>query len=148
MLGYGNPARQDDGIGPAIVERIEALGLSGVTTDSNYQLSVEDAAEIAKHDAVIFVDAAMSGAEPYELRRVEPKRSESFSTHSIEPESVLQLAHELFHSEASGYMLSVRGYSFGMFVETMTERAGANLNLAVDFLITLLKSKSMNEVVV
>ena len=56
-FGFGNPARGDDGLGPALIERLDALALEGVTTDSDYQLTIEDAALVAEHDVVVFVDA-------------------------------------------------------------------------------------------
>ena len=49
LIGFGNPGRLDDGLGPALADAIEKLALPGVTVESNYQLTVEDAAEIAKH---------------------------------------------------------------------------------------------------
>ena len=68
VLGYGNPGRQDDGLGPAAAAEIGKLDWPGVTACDNYQLVIEDAVEIAEHDVVWFVDAARSGAEPYEVR--------------------------------------------------------------------------------
>ena len=51
VLGFGNPGRLDDGLGPAVVEALRAYELPGVTMDADYQLRVEDAAEIAGYDA-------------------------------------------------------------------------------------------------
>ena len=48
VIGYGNPGRQDDGLGAAVIERLEALGLEGVTVDADYQLNIEDAADMRK----------------------------------------------------------------------------------------------------
>ena len=57
LIGYGNPGRADDGLGPALADRIEALDLPGLTVESDYQLSIEHAALAAGHDIVIFADA-------------------------------------------------------------------------------------------
>ena len=64
LIGYGNPAREDDGLGPAAAQAIEKLGIEGVSVDSNYQLTVEDAASAAHHDVVVFVDATTQGKDP------------------------------------------------------------------------------------
>ena len=48
------PGRQDDGLGPALVELLEAAALEGVALDANYQLNVEDALACSQHDSVIF----------------------------------------------------------------------------------------------
>jgi hydrogenase maturation protease len=142
LLGIGNPARQDDGLGPALAARIEALGLAEVTVDANYQLSVEDAATVARYDAVIFADAAVEGPEPFYFRRLEPAGDASFSSHSVTPAAVLKLAREMFAGEADAFVLGIRGYAFEMFVETLTDRAAANLTAAVAWLAPVLRAGS------
>lgn len=143
LLGYGNPAREDDGIGPAVAEEIERLGIDGVNVDANYQLTVEDAAVVAEHDSVIFVDASMEGEEPFTFSHLSPMRRDSFSTHSVSPETVLGLAHDLFDAKTEGYLLGIRGYSFAMFRETITPRAQENKRKAVEFLVSRLRSNSL-----
>ena len=48
LLGWGNPGRLDDGLGPALAEALQARGLAGLTIGTGYQLQVEDAAELAR----------------------------------------------------------------------------------------------------
>ncbi|MDP8256254.1 MAG: hydrogenase maturation protease [Candidatus Alcyoniella australis] len=141
LIGYGNPGRLDDGLGPALIERLTGLDLPEVTVDSNYQLSVEDAAAVAEHDVVIFVDAAVKGPEPFFFCRIQPKAATSFSSHSVEPAAVLALAHELFQSKARGYALGIRGHEFNEFGQWLGERATANLEAALEFIVPLLLSK-------
>ncbi len=140
VIGFGNPAREDDGIGPAVADRIEESGIDGVVVDADYQLTVENAADVAEHQSVVFVDAAAEGRAPFSFRRVEPVREESLSTHSVSPGMVLALAGELFGAETKGYLLAVRGYSFGMFVEQMTQGALRNVDAAVEFLVRVLQT--------
>lgn len=140
LIGYGNPAREDDGLGIAVAEEIEKLGIDGITVDSNYQLTVEDAAEIAKHDAVIFVDASLNGEEPFTFTEIEPSKDPKMDSHSMEPDSLMGLTKELFNSETTGYILGIRGYSFEMFNETITKKALENLENALNFLTPVLRS--------
>ena len=42
VIGYGNPGRQDDGLGPAFVQALRNKGYTFPTSDP-YQLTVEDA---------------------------------------------------------------------------------------------------------
>lgn len=142
VYGYGNPGRLDDGLGPAFVEALAKMRLSGVVVDSNYQLSVEDAAEVAKHEVVIFVDASVSGPDPFFFNRLEPKAALSFSSHSLEAPAVLALAEELFSSRASAYALGIRGYSFNEFGERLSPRAEANLARALQFMESVLRDHS------
>ncbi len=135
VLGYGNPGRLDDGLGPALVEQLVTAGLQDVTLDSDYQLTVEDAAAVAEHEVVIFVDAAATGAEPFSFTRVEPREEISFSTHSVSPAAVLGLAQYCFKAKVPGYALGIRGYEFDGFGEGLSEGARGNLRLALAFLI-------------
>lgn len=142
LIGYGNPAREDDGLGPAAAQAIEKLSIEGVSVDSNYQLTVEDAISAARHDVVVFIDAADRGKDPIMFYELEPKHSESFTSHSVAPEAILGLTHDLFNAQTRGFMLGIRGYSFEMFKEEMTTEALKNLEVAVKFITPLLKAKS------
>ena len=85
FIGYGNPGRRDDGLGPGLAERVERLAIPGVTVDSDYQLTVEDAEAVARHEVTIFADASIGGMEPFYFRRVEAHGVPGFSSHGVEP---------------------------------------------------------------
>jgi hydrogenase maturation protease len=135
LIGYGNPGRLDDGLGPALAEQIDTLTLPGVTVDSDYQLTVEHAHDVAEYDVVIFADAHVSCPEPFEVRRIEPTGvTVSFSSHSVSPEGVIALAAELFDATPAAYTLGIRGYEFNEFGYGLSDRAEENLRQAVEFL--------------
>ena len=146
LIGYGNPGRLDDGLGPALAEAIERDGIEGLTVEADYQLTVEDAAAVAEHDVVIFADAAVADSEPFFFRRIAPSATGSFSTHSVEPAAVLALAAELFGARTTGYVLGVRGYEFDEFGERLSPRAQANLAAAAAFLRSALPDGRFDEV--
>lgn len=133
LIGYGNPGRLDDGLGPALADIIEKKQLDGVTVDSNYQLSVEDADPISKHDYVLFVDASVDGREPFWIQQVDPKREVSFSSHSISPEALLDMSNNMLNGNTKGYIVGIRGYEFNEFGEKLSDKAKANLDAAVAF---------------
>ena len=83
LLGYGNPGRLDDGLGPALAASVEALALPGVTVQSDYQLGLEDAQPASRHDVVIFADAAASGEDPISFQRLEPASGLGSLTHPV-----------------------------------------------------------------
>ena len=145
VIGFGNPAREDDGIGPALAGLVEEAAIPGVNVDIDYQLSVEHAADIARHEIVVFADASVNCEAPFTFNRVEAQSSESFSSHSVSPEQALGLAVDLFTANTVGFILGVRGYSFEMFREEMTEAASENLNSAAESLIAALKNRNMEE---
>ncbi len=134
VIGFGNPGRLDDGLGPALAEAVEKLAIPGVTVEANYQLTVEDASALAAHDVVVFADASVNGPEPFGFDAIEPRRAEAFSSHSVAPEAVLALAVDLFNAETRAYILGIRGYEFNEFGERISGRARANLDAAVRFI--------------
>jgi hydrogenase maturation protease len=136
LIGYGNPGRLDDGLGPALAEAVGALGLPGVAVDADYQLTVEHAHAVAQHDVVVFADAAVSGKEPFSFSRLKPAETAGpgFTSHGVEPDEVLGLARDLFASRTRGYMLGIRGYRFSEFGERLSEKAQTNLAEAVRFI--------------
>jgi hydrogenase maturation protease len=147
LIGYGNPGRLDDGLGPELARRIEKRNLPGVTVDANYQLSVEDAAEAAKADVVIFADADTTGPEPFSVRRIRGgDRPLSFSSHSVAPDAVLALARDLFGREPEAWLVGIRGYAFDEFGERLSDGAKRNLDAAVEHLTAAIENGALCEV--
>lgn len=139
LIGYGNPGRLDDGLGPALAGEVEKLRIPGVTVDADYQLTVEDAAVVAEHTVVIFADAALDGDGPFYFRELKAEPELSFSTHSVQPSAVLGMAHKLFGAKTVGYLLGIRGYDFNEFGQALSEQARANLVATVQFIGPLLR---------
>lgn len=133
ILGWGNPGRGDDGLGPAFIEAIDQLSLPGVAAESDYQLQIEAASEIAGCMKVVFVDADRRGPEPFWIERLSPESGLSFSTHSVSPAAVLALARDLFQAEPEAWLLGIRGYEFDEFGERLSGRAQVNLEQALHY---------------
>lgn len=146
VIGYGNPGRLDDGLGPALAEALERKAIPGVTVESDYQLAVEDAAQIAEHDVVVFADAAVAGREPFFVRRVGIRPLEGLGSHTIEPEALMALARDAFGAETRGFALGIRGYEFNEFGERISDRARRNLDAALEFLEARLRSGTFDGV--
>lgn len=134
LIGYGNPGRGDDGLGPALAAEIEALGLPGVTVDSDYQLTVDHAAQIAAHDLVIFADAMIGLTQPYQFTLIEQTQPQGLGSHQVTPEAALALAQLLFGHAPPGWMLAIAGEAFGEVKEGLSPLAQANLAQTVPFL--------------
>jgi hydrogenase maturation protease len=150
IYGYGNPGREDDGAGPYLAELFEKAGLVGVDTDANYQLQIEDAEAIKEYELVIFADAACEGREPFSITRVEPADGISYTTHHMEPASILGLCRQVYETVPDTWLIGIRGYSFEM-KEGLTDGARDNTRKAFDFIreITRLihrhKGKNMSD---
>jgi len=138
ILGYGNPGRQDDGLGPAVAEAIEGLNIPGVTVDSDYQLNIEDAASLSGQDIVLYVDASKSASEPYEIRKIAPASEITFTSHTVSPESVLAICDDHFGPAPEAWVLEIRGYEFEM-IEGLSRKARKNFQQAFAFITQLIK---------
>ncbi|HLO61063.1 MAG TPA: hydrogenase maturation protease [Bacteroidales bacterium] len=143
IYGYGNPGRQDDGLGVLLAERIEKWaaeeGLKGIVTDSNYQLNLEDAEAISGYDTVIFADASQEDIADYLFSPLVPSASVEFTMHAVSPAFILHLCHEAFNRFPDTYLLHIKGYSWE-FMNNMTPPAKINLEKAVEFVKAFLKS--------
>jgi len=119
VIGYGNPFRQDDGVGhvlaPQVAAWLEGRGET-VTLHLDHQLLPEVAADLADAEMVLFVDASVSVVSSevgYMFVPVVPDGgSESLNIHSFGPGWILRLAEELGHPLREAWMLSVSGVSF------------------------------------
>jgi hydrogenase maturation protease len=138
VLGYGNPGRQDDGLGPAAAAGIEALGWPHLKVQDNYQLNIEDAIDVAEHDIVWFVDAAKTGPEPYAVQELSPASSFEFTSHVVRPEVILSIARRHFGRSPQAFLLAIRGYEFE-FIEELTTGASNNLRVALAMLTERLR---------
>jgi len=138
VYGYGNPGRQDDGLGVLLSEEIEkwatANGITNVETDSNYQLNIEDAEEIKDKYLVIFADASIEDhCEDFILTEVEASEKAEFTMHSVSPAFVLHLCHNIYKKNPKTYLLHIKGYEWEL-KEGLTKIAQDNLKKAFNFL--------------
>ena len=148
VFGYGNPGRQDDGLGVACVEALEQWAAverqPGLVFDSNYQLNIEDALAVAGHDGVLFADATRAPVARFALRRIAPLAATAFSTHAMTPEAVLALCAELYGKRPAAWLLTIQGHSWEPNA-VMTAEARANLAAALAFVKPLLRNPLTSE---
>jgi hydrogenase maturation protease len=144
VIGYGNPGRGDDGLGPALSGRLESLALPGVTVETDYQLSVEHAAMAAEHDVVVFADAAEDCDSPFYLRPITPAGACGFSSHGVNPGEVLFLAGSCFSARPAGYLLGIRAHVLHRFEEALSPAAAEDLEAALDALVSFIRDRTGN----
>lgn len=138
VYGYGNPGRQDDGLGPAMIEKLERLGFDFVETDASYQLSIEDAAAMTAHEFVILIDTTVQETDCFSIRKVSPSSTITFTSHLVSPESVVALCEDAFGIVPNVWIIGIRGYSFE-FMEDLTQKAQKNFDSAFQFITQLLR---------
>jgi len=142
IYGYGNPGRQDDGLGIRFISELECWLkqniMDNISLDSNYQLNIEDALALSEADIAIFVDASTETIEDFVLTKVEPCDKVEFTMHAVSPAFILSLCRDLYKTAPKTYLLHIKGYEWAM-QEGLSEKAGCNLNLALAFIQSILK---------
>ena len=114
MIGYGNPLRSDDGVGPQIAEAVGKWRLPHVRSMVCHQLTPELVVPIAAAGQVIFVDAAKDHGL-VRLCEVEPAQTAETMTHTVDPSSLLRLSNALYGycPEALSLTIPAENFSFG-----------------------------------
>jgi hydrogenase maturation protease len=144
VFACGNPSRGDDALGPLFVERLEALAPrkawgSAVETLMDFQLQVEHALDVVGRRCVVFVDAGVSGSEPFSWSAVVPERDATFSSHVMSPAAVLQ-AYVDVHARPPPpcFALYIRAYAVELG-QPPGAPALANLEAAMGFFLAWLE---------
>jgi hydrogenase maturation protease len=141
ILTWGNPSRGDDALGPALYDMLEEQQrktgeLAEVEVLTDFQLQIEHAVDLEQRQYILFVDAGVSCAEPFEIQKLRAERDDSFTTHAMSPASVLAVYKQVNRCEPPpAYLLTIRAYEFGLGLE-MTEQARSNLEQAYQHILT------------
>ena len=112
VYGYGNPGRQDDGLGYNFIKEIEKKNIPNLDVDFNYQLNIEDANTISDYDIVVFVDASFRVAVDFSFEPLLPSKEIQFTTHAMSAQSVLHLCKQVYHKSPESYLFEIKGYEW------------------------------------
>ena len=140
MIGVGNRYRRDDGVGPAVAERLRGRGDVDVATCEQEPSRLLDA--WAGADLALVVDAVSSGAKPGTVHRFDATRravpSSVFrgSTHALGVGEVIELARALGRLPGRVLVYGVEGGEFA---------AGDGLSPAVAAAVEPLAAELMEE---
>jgi hydrogenase maturation protease len=143
VVGYGNPLRSDDGVGPAVAERL-ALDprLRGAEIRAEYQLTPELALDASTASLLVLIDAAEDVA-PGEVvvRRLGPGEGAGGApveeagpplTHHLGPAGLLGLASQLFGSAPDDVVIIGIGPASFEVGETLSPVVEAAVSRAVE----------------
>jgi hydrogenase maturation protease len=127
VIGIGNDSRQDDGLGWALLDKIEEKFPGETELVYRYQLNIEDADLIKDADCVLFVDACENQIEQGSaIEPCTPNGEITYTTHALSPAAVLALCNQVYDENPEAYVLSMQGYEWEL--ETgLTDRGRQNL---------------------
>ena len=84
---------------------------------------------------MLFVDADMSCAEPFDFSKIGAVRDDSYTSHAMSPSALLHAYRMVYCKEAPpAYLLRIRGYDFGLG-DPLSDKASANLQAATKLVI-------------
>lgn len=115
VFGWGNLSRGDDALGPLLIERLRALSLPADRIEllDDYQLQVEHALDLAGRQRVLFVDASLDCAAPFEARLLSAAQDASYTTHAMSPQALMHVYRQLQASAPPPCtLLAIRGLRF------------------------------------
>ncbi len=128
IIGYGNPLREDDGVGWRVGEQLANEALPDVQVLLRHQLTPELAEPISKSKQVIFIDACVTGETgSMKQEQVSPARtSPARFSHQTDPAGLLSLAELLYGACPAANIIAVSGERFG-YREQLSPRIQAAL---------------------
>jgi hydrogenase maturation protease len=106
-----------------------------------YQLQIENALDLVGRDHVLFIDASLNCAAPFEVRQLQPQRDPSYTSHSLSPEALLQV-----FSDSQGCapppasLLAIQGQTFELG-QPLSAAAQVHLEAAVAWALDWLKGQ-------
>ena len=139
VIGYGNDLRSDDGAGRVVADRVERLGLPGVTVRSLSQLVPELALEIAVVDLVVFVDASIEVGEPTVTPVASQAVEASPRTHFADPATLLGMTASVGPVPGKAFVVSIPVTNLDLGFELSAATAQA-VELAVELIDDLIRS--------
>jgi hydrogenase maturation protein HypF len=147
VMGIGNPSRGDDALGPLFVERANRSLEREVQTGrvellTDFQLQIEHALDLTGRERVVFVDASVQAAPPFEFSRVTARRDASHTSHALSPAAVLDAHRCLGGEPPEAWVLAIRGERFELG-DALSAAASRHLDAAVEFFVTDVRSREL-----
>ncbi|MBL6962940.1 MAG: hydrogenase maturation protease [Bacteroidetes bacterium] len=151
VYGYGNPGRQDDGLGYAFIEAFENWivknRIKHIECRNSFQLNMEDAEIISTKKLVLFVDASNEEIADYCFSKVKHSDTEiGTSMHSVSPSLILDLCQQIYHKNPPTYLLHIKGYEWD-FGDSLSRQAKDNLSRVLDQVQEIMIKENVDDII-
>lgn len=146
VFGYGNPSRGDDALGPLLIEYLQQrFGTAHLDLLTDFQLQIEHALDLDGKKLVLFVDASVACAAPWEFSELNPALDIGYTTHALHPASVMAVYQSIRKQPPPPcFLLAIQGNSFELG-EGLSTNAERHLHQAESFVEELLRSPNLAE---
>ncbi len=153
VVGYGNPLRSDDGVGPAVAERLATdPRLRGADVRAEHQLTPELALDASAASLLVLVDAAEDvAAGESAVRRLGPGGAAGGGpveeagpplTHHLDPAALLGLARQLFGAAPAEVVIIGIGPASLEVGETLSSVVETAVSRAVELIADLVTERA------
>mgnify|MGYP006274078221 CR=1 FL=1 len=144
VVGVGNAARGDDGLGPQLMQRLRGSAHGEhwwLTLIEDAQLQIEHALDLQISDLALFVDASADAPAPCTLREISAPAGHRIMpmSHALAPEDVLHTLVTIGRRAAPpSFLLAIRGERFELG-QALSASAAAHLDAASRLVDELLR---------
>lgn len=128
VLAWGNEARGDDGIGPALAAHVQANWPAAALVVDD-QLQIEHALDLRDRSLALFIDAGHATPAPYRFHEISARSGLTHTSHALAPESVLDVARQIGVNAPPSFVLCIAGERWGLG-EALSKAAEERLDLA------------------
>jgi hydrogenase maturation protease len=129
VIGYGNPLRRDDGVGPRAAAAVASWQLPGVVAREVYQLVPELADDLSRVEWALFVDASLDTSEVHACEAA-PSPAPACLDHTSDPARLLALTAAVYGRRPRAWLLTVPAADFG-FGEALSPASEDGLRSAL-----------------
>ena len=134
LFGYGNPGRGDDALGPLLVEQFRQSDPTHVCLQTDMQLLIEHVTDLHGYNEVVFADADVCCAEPFQFTAIQAQKDDSYTSHALTPAALLYVYQQVYQCDTpNAFLLRIRGYNFALG-DSLSDQAADNLNAAVRYI--------------
>jgi len=143
LIGVGNTLRSDDGVGAFICSQIGKLNFPTLTILIVQQLHVEILEDLLDFDAIIIVDASVTGNDVDFSLLATPTESTASSSHRLNASTINALIKAGYHKNIPMYLCAVRVDCFDMG-EQLSVMARTNANKAIQIVAEWVAKQHLN----
>jgi hydrogenase maturation protease len=127
LFAIGNESRGDDALAPLLLRQLQSEGMAQVELIEDYQLQIEHVTDLLGRSAVLFVDADMSCAAPFQFSEITAAHDHSYTSHALTPSALLHAYRQVYGADAPrSFVLRIRGYGFELGA-SLSDEASVNL---------------------
>jgi hydrogenase maturation protease len=144
IFAVGNESRGDDALAPLLLRQLRSGGPLQAELIEEYQLQVEHVTDLSERSAVLFIDADVSCAEPFDFSEISAAKNESYTSHAMNPPALLHAYRQVYGKVAPpAFLLRIRGYDFELG-HPLGLKATANLEAARELVAVLCTSARLD----